>query len=342
MKLPYLQLSHHLTRKLAPIYLVTSDELLLAQETIDAIRTAAHLAGFTERVKITPESGSDWSELIYSDTHSLSLFSTKKIVEVNLALTKLNSTSGKLLAEYAMKPLADTLIIINTPKLDTKTEQSKWYQAIEKAGVVIPIWPLTREQLPTWMIQRAKKLNLTITKPAADRLASLVEGNILAASQEIEKLSLLQNNNTITEQLIDEVVTDHSHFDIFNLVDSALLGNTQRSLHILKNLAAENEEPALILWALVRELRMLEEMQQLQKKGQTLNDLFSQFRIWEKRKPSIRAFLQRHSLKSSWKILIHAAKIDRMIKGAENGHVWNELECFLIKLTFPASSNESI
>jgi DNA polymerase-3 subunit delta len=333
MKLAYLQLSQHLAKHLASIYLVTSDELLLAEEAIDAIRTAANLAGFTERVKITPESGSNWGELIYSDTHSLSLFSTKKIVEVNLNLIKLNSASGKILADYVVKPLADTLIIINAPKLDAKTEKSMWYQAIEKASVVIPIWPLAIEQLPTWIIQRAKKLNLTITKPAADHLAALVEGNLLAASQEIEKLSLLQNNDTITEQLIDEAVTDNAHFDIFNLVDSALLGNIQRSIHIVRNLAAADEEPTLILWALVRELRILADMQQLQKKGQHFKELFSQFRIWEKRQPSIRAFLQRHTLHHCWKLLVHAAKIDRIIKGAELGNVWTELECFLLHIS---------
>jgi DNA polymerase-3 subunit delta len=333
MKLPYLQLSQHLTRQLAPIYLISSDEILLAEEAMSAIRAAANQAGFTERVKMTPESGSNFDELIYSDTHSLSLFSTKKIVEVNLNQIKLNSTNGKILAEYAAKPVTDTLIIIHSSKLDAKTEKSSWYQAIDKIGVIIPIWPLTLEQLPTWIIQRAKKLNVTITKTAADRLAVLVEGNLLAASQEIEKLSLLQNNTTINEQLIDEVVTDHSHFDIFNLVDSALLGNSERSIHILRNLAAENEEPTLILWALLRELRMLEQMQQLQKKGKPLKDLFNQFRIWEKRQTGIRAFLQRHSLIYSWKMFIDAAKIDRMIKGAEEGNVWNALECLLLRMT---------
>lgn len=329
MKLSYSQLSQHLLKNLAPMYVVTSDELLLAHEAIDAIRTAAYDAGFTERIKITPESHSNWDELIYSDTHSLSLFSTKKIVEMNFHHIKLNNTHGKLLAEYAIKPLPGILIIIHAAKLDAKTEKSTWYQAIEKAGVVIPIWPLSIEQLPAWITQRAKKLNLNLTTSAAERLATLVEGNLLAAAQEIEKLSLLQHHDIITEELIDNAVTDHSQFDIFNLVDSALLGNHERSIHILRNLAASDVEPTLILWALTRELRLLAQILQQQKKGESLKTLFSQFRIWEKRQISIRAFLQRHSLQTCWNRLLDAAKIDRLIKGAEEGNVWLELEQFL-------------
>jgi DNA polymerase-3 subunit delta len=332
MKLAYQQLAQHLAKSLAPIYLISSDELLLAQEAIDTIRSAAKQAGFTERVTITPESGSDWGDLIYTDSHSLSLFATKKIIEVNLNLIKFNAATGKILAEYATKPLNDTLIIINTKKLDAKLEKSAWFQAIDKVAVTLAIWPLTTEQLPAWIMQRAKKINLTITKPAADRLTSLVEGNLLAAAQEIEKLSLLQTDNTITEQLIDEAVTDNSRFDIFNLVDSALSGNTKRSIHMLKNLAAEGEEPTLILWALTRELRVLTEMLQQQKRGLTLANIFSQFRVWEKRQPGVRACLQRNNVESVWHKLIHAAQIDRIIKGAESGNVWDELEKLVVSM----------
>jgi DNA polymerase-3 subunit delta len=332
MKLPYLQLSQHLTKQLAPLYLVSSDEWLLAEEAIDSIRQAARKVGFTEHVKMTPESGSDWDELLYSNTHSLSLFATKKIIEINLTLTKFNSTHGKILAEYVSKPLPDILMIVHTAKCDAKTEKSNWYQTIERNATTLPIWPLTSEQLPSWIIQRAKKFNLSINKTSADRLATLVEGNLLAAAQEIEKLALLQTNQEITSSLIDEAVTDSTRFDIFHLVDSALLGNAKRSLQILRNLAAEDEEPTLILWALVRELRVLANMQQQQKNGITLGSLFSQFRIWEKRQPAVRAFLQRHSVESCWQALQHAAHIDHLIKGAKNGNLWDELENFILRL----------
>lgn len=332
MKLAYPQLAQHLAKNLAPIYLVSGDELLLVQEAVDTIREAARNAGFMERFVISAEQGVDWGKLIYSEAHSLSLFATKKIIELNLSHIKLNNTSGKMLEEYAQIPLSDTLLIIYTAKLDTKVEKSPWYQAIDKIGITLPIWPINPEQLPQWIIQRTKKLNLNVTKQAAERLATLVEGNLLAAAQEIEKLSLLQPNGTLDHETIDNVVTDHAHFDIFNLVDSVLLGNSQRSLRILHNLAAEDTEPTLVLWALTRELRTLADIQKQIKQGSSLTSLFGKFRIWEKRQPSVRAFLQRHTLQHGWELLINAAKIDRIIKGAEIGNTWDELQTLAVKI----------
>lgn len=332
MKLSHPQLTQHLAKNLAPVYLISSDELLLVQEAVDAIRTAAHNAGYTERVLMTAESGTDWGKLIYENAHSLSLFAAKKIIELNLNHIKLTSASGKLLEEYASKPLKDTLLIIYSTKLDSKVEKSAWYQAIDKSGVVMPIWPINPDQLPQWIISRAKKLNLTITKEAAERLAAEVEGNLLAASQEIEKLSLLQPAGTISPDTIETAVTDNARFDIFNLVDSALQGNSKRSIRILETLAAEDTEPTLVLWALTRELRTLSEIQKKLKQGISLSNLFSQYRIWEKRQPATRAFLQRHPLQSCWDLLIIAAKIDRIIKGVESGNVWDELQDLVIKM----------
>jgi len=332
MKLSHSQLTQHLAKNLSPIYLIVSDEILLVQEAVDAIRATAHTAGYTERVLTTAETGTDWGKLIYSDTHSLSLFSTKKIIELNLSHIKLTSAGGKILEEYAAKPLKDTLLIIYSSKLDSKIEKSAWYQSIDKCGVIMPIWPINPEQLPQWIIQRAKKLNLTITQEGAERLAAAVEGNLLAASQEIEKLCLLQPTGTISAETIENAVTDNARFDIFNLVDSTLLGNGKRSIRILQTLAAEDIELTLVLWALTRELRLLSEMQKKIKQGVSLSSLFSQYRIWEKRQPATRAFLRRHPLQRCWELLINAAKIDRIIKGVETGNVWDELQDLAIKM----------
>ncbi len=330
MKLAYTQLAQQLAKNLAPIYLVSSDEQLLVQEAVDAIRAAGHQAGFNERISTTAEAKSDWAKLLYADTHSRSLFSNKKIIELHLNSIKLNSTNGKVFEEYASKPLADTLLIISTTKLDSKVEKTTWYKAIEKTGVVMPIWPISIEQLPQWVMQRAKKINLQLTPQAAERLAALVEGNLLAAAQEIEKLSLLYPDQKLDHDAIETAVMDNARFDIFNLADSALLGDHLRCVRILKNLIDEGVEPTLILWALTRELRILADMQKQLAQGIALPALFNQARIWEKRQVGFRAFLQRHTLESCWDLLIHAAKIDRTIKGIERGNVGNELEAFVL------------
>lgn len=332
MKLAYSQLAQHLTKNLAPIYLVGGDEILLVQEAVAALRIAASKAGFRERVSTTAESQHEWTKLLYTDTHSISLFASKKLVELNLTHIKLNNTQAKIFEEYARKPLENTLLIIITNKLDTKTEKTAWYKALEKNGVILSIWPVSAEQLPQWIMQRAKKINLQLTLQAAERLATLVEGNLLAAAQEIEKLSLLYPNKTLDHLAIENTVTDNARFDIFNLVDSALLGDRARCLRILHNLAEEGIEPTLILWALTRELRVIADIQKQLQPGIALITLLNKARIWEKRQAGCRAFLQRHTQRSCWKLLTCAAKIDRMIKGVEIGNVWDELEALIIRL----------
>ncbi len=332
MKLSYAQLAQHLSKSLAPIYLVHGDELLLVEETMDAIYKAAQAVGYTERISIT-DTGTDWAKHLYTDTHSISLFAQKKIIYLNLNHIKLNAANGKILEEYAHQPVSDTIMMIHSTKLDNKMEKSSWYKAIEKQGVIITIWPMTPDQMPAWIAQRAKKINLNLTKQDAEWLASQMEGHLLAAAQEIEKLSLLQPNGTLNNQAIQTAVTDNARFDIFSLIDSALLGKTNRVLRILQNLADEDTEPTLILWALTRELRTLSELQKKIAEGSSLASLFSSFRIWEKRQPNVKAALQRHKKNDLWSLLIDAAKVDRIIKGAEVGNIWDELRNLVIKIS---------
>lgn len=332
MKLPFPQLEQHVTKKLAPLYLISGDETLLVQEAADIIRQAANQAGFAERVRITVDTGTDWGNHLFSNSQSLSLFASKRLLDVDLTNAKLTAANTKILQEVAEQLSDDTILLIRTHKLDSKTEKSAWFQTLDKVGVTIPIWPIPIEQLPQWIMQRAKKLGLTIAKPAADMLASQVEGNLLAASQELEKLSLLQIDGTITTETIETAVSDNAHFDIFILVDSALSGNRKRSLRILENLHAEDTEPTLILWALTREIRTLADIAKQTKQGSTLSSLFAKYRIWEKRQANVRAFLQRNSLQKCWELLKDAAQIDRMIKGAETGNVWDGFQSLLLKM----------
>ncbi|MCD6039558.1 MAG: holA [Gammaproteobacteria bacterium] len=338
MKLTYLQLTHHLTKNLMPIYFVSGDELVLVQETVDTICAAASTAGFDKQISIIAESQNDWKKWVYNNMHSLSLFENKKIIKVNLNHIKLNDTTGSLFEEHACKPLTDTLLIITAAKLDAKIEKTSWYKTIIKNGVVIPIWPIPAEQLPQWIIQRAIKKQLQLTSEAAARLATLVEGNLLAAAQEIEKLSLLYHSDKpLDYETIETAVTDNARFDIFNLVDSALLGDGLRCLRILKNLADEGIEPTFIVWAFARELRTLAEIKKQLEQGMTLATLFNKARIWEKRQRGFKAFLNRHTHNQCWKLLKNVAEIDRIIKGIEVGNVWNKLNALVIQIALSKS-----
>jgi DNA polymerase-3 subunit delta len=332
MKLAIQQLEQHLAKQLASIYFISSDEILLVQEAVDLVRNAAQKKGFSERVRISTESSSDWGKLLYANAHSLSLFAEQRILELDLRGVKSNQANNEILQSYAENPPENTLLIISSHKLDAKVEQSKWYKAIEKKGIVISIWPITALQLPQWIIQRAKKSQLILTPKAAEQLAEQVEGNLLAASQEIEKLCLLKPEGTLDEHALQDIIANHAHFDIFNLVDSVLIGNGKRSLHILQNLLVEDTEPVLIIWALTRELNTMAEIQKQIELGILLPALFSQFRIWEKRQPPVRAFLKRNSLKRCWDFLLQATEIDRIIKGAEVGNVRDELERLVLNM----------
>jgi len=332
MKLPYQQLEQHLAKQLAKIYLVSGDELLQTQEAIDLIRHTAIKAGFSERVRISADASAEWGKQLYAEAHSLSLFAERRIVELDLRGAKLNQTTTEMLVQYAENPPTHILLLIYANKLDQKTEQSRWYKAIDKNGVTIPIWPVTAEQLPQWIQKRAKKNNLALSHQAALWLSEQIEGNLLAAAQEIEKLCLLNPLGALDEDALEHIVMNHAHFDVFNLVDSILVGNSKRSLTILKNLFDEDSEPTLILWALTRELRTMAELYRQTQQGVSLSALFTQLRIFEKRQAAVRAFQKRATATRCWDWLVQASKIDRIIKGAEIGHVQNELEQLVLSM----------
>lgn len=332
MKLSDTQLSAHLTQSLAPVYIVSSDETLLVEDTVALLHQTAQKSGFTEILRETIETGTDLQKLLYTETHTLSLFSNKKVLELHFK-SKFLAAHGKIIEEYAKNPLPSVLLIIKTAKWDTKTEKTAWYQALEKITVLIPIRPIPLEQLPQWILNRAKKNQLILSQTACLQLATLVEGNLLAAAQEIEKLALLQLSEPLKESDLELTMTDLAHFDIFNLVDSILMGNLERSLRILQTLLASGTEPTLILWALTRELRLLSEIQQKRQQGSALTLLFNQFRIWEKRKAGVRLFLERHSETSMLQLFVIAAKIDRIIKGSEPGSLVDDLQTFILKMS---------
>lgn len=340
MKLHYQQLEQHLIKQLAKIYFVSGDELLLTQEVIDLIRQTAAKAGFNERVRISAESNAEWAKQLYANSHSLSLFAEQRIVELDLRGAKLNQANSEMLVQYAENPPSHVLLLIYSNKLDKKSEQTRWYKAIEKSGVTIPIWPVTAEQLPQWIQKRAKKNNLALSHQAALWLAEQIEGNLLAAAQEIEKLCLLNPLGELDENALEHIIMNYAHFDVFNLVDSILVGDSKRSLTILKNLFDEDSEPTLILWALTRELRTMAELYRQTQQGVSLATLFAQFRIFEKRQPAVRAFQKRATSSRCWEWLLHASKIDRIIKGAEKGHIQDELEQLVLSMAASATNKQ--
>lgn len=324
MRLRYEQLASHLQQGLRPLYLISGDEPLQLKEAADAIRARAREQGFSEREVLHVEAGFDWNTLTAaSDT--LSLFSEQRLLELRLPSGKPGKEGGAALSEYAANPPSDTLLLVISGKIDSAAQKSKWFKAVEAAGVALPVWPVESAAMPGWVLNRMRSRGLQPSSEAAQVLAERVEGNLLAAAQEVEKLLLLYGEGPIKVEQVEEGVADSARYDIFELVDTALLGDAERTARVLEGLHAEGVEPVLVLWALLREIRAMAQMAEELAQGSSIDALMGRFRIWEKRKGPVRAGLKRHTLKRWLQLLRRAGRVDRMIKGIEPGNPWDEL-----------------
>ncbi|WP_040261593.1 DNA polymerase III subunit delta [Pseudomonas massiliensis] len=325
MKLPPAQLGKHLQGPLAPIYLVSGDEPLLCQEAADAIRAAARRQGFDERQVFNADNNFDWGTLLQAGA-SLSLFAEKRLLELRLPGGKPGDKGAAALLEYCNRPAEDTLLLVSLPKLDGSTQKSKWASALINAphAQFIQVWPVDPAQLPQWIAQRLAQAGLNAQPDAVEFIAARVEGNLLAAAQEVEKLKLLAEGGQVTLETVQGAVADSARFDVFGLVDAILLGEASHGLRILEGLRGEGVEPPVILWALARELRTLASAAQAFSQGMPLDRVFSQMKppVWDKRRPLVSKAMQRCSAARWNQLLQDAQHLDAQIKGQAPGSVW--------------------
>ena len=331
MKLRANQLATHLAQPLSPLYLVSGDEPFQMDEACNAIRAAALQQGYSDRQVMHVDKQFDWHSLAAS-ADALSLFAEKRVIELRLPTAKPGDAGAKALVAYTENPPQDTLLLIVAGKLESAQTRSKWFKALEQSGVVIQIWPVEAKQLPQWIRQRMQLRGMQPTDEAVQLLADRVEGNLLAADQELEKLLLLTGGGAVDAEQVAAAVSDSARYDVFSLVDTALLGESARSVHILQGLRAEGLEPPIILWALARELRSLVNMAQAMQQGSSVEQVLAQYRVWDKRKAPVRAALQRHNSRRLQGLLWQCGDIDRMIKGLAAGKPWDELIQLTLKM----------
>lgn len=328
MKLNPSQLAKHLQGNLAPVYAISGDEPLLCQEASDAIRAAARQQGFDERQVFSVDASFDWGQL-YEAGASLSLFAQKRLIELRIPNGKPGDKGSAALLDYLARPAEDTVLLIDLPKLDASTQRTKWAKALIEGGAVqfVQIWPVEIQQLPNWVRQRLAQAGLSASPEALEMICSRVEGNLLAAVQEIEKLKLLAEGNQISAETVQAAVADSARFDVFGLIDAALNGDAAHALRMLEGLRGEGVETPVILWALARELRQLANLAQQYEQGIPLDRAFSQCRppVWDKRRPLLSKALQRHSAERWGLLLLDAQRIDAQIKGQAAGSPWSGL-----------------
>ena len=326
------QLSHNLKRGLAPVYFVYGEELLLVEESCRAIRDAAHADGFLDRVVLTVESGFDWNGF-FASTRSLSLFSEHRLIELRLPTGKPGEAGAKILTEIAAQPLDDTVLVVSCGKLEKQTREAKWAKALDAAGVVVAVYPLEATQWPAWIRRRMEMKGLKPGPGVVELLAHLMEGNLLACAQEIDKLAMLFGAGDIGLDDIEGNLGDNARYNVFALVDASLRGEPVAVERILNRLRGEGVEPVLIQWALAREVRELAQMAAMVAAGQPVMRVIEARRVWTKRKPLVSAALKRLSRDASQDLLRRAARADRILKGRGRGDVWQELQCLALGMS---------
>ena len=291
MKIAASRLGEQLGKELRPVYLISGDEPLQVHEAVQQVRQSAAASDFSEQSRLQVARGFNWGEFDLS-LNSLSLFAEKKLVEIRVGSGKIGQ-GGKHLLAWAEQPPADVILVIVGDRFDRTVLSSGWYQALSKLGVAVEVKPVELRAMPEWLAQRVKSVGLLADRSALETLAELVEGNLLAAVQEIEKMVLLYGEGaTLDHQKVLAAVSNSARFDLFDLSKALQHNDALHYLRILMGLKEEGVEPTLILWLLTREIRQVSG-------------------------PKLRG--QNHWLR-------RAAAIDRTMKGMEPGNVWDQFQ----------------
>jgi DNA polymerase-3 subunit delta len=326
------KLAAQLQQQLLPVYLISGEEPLLVQECADLVRQQARAQGCGEREVI--DAGVprfDWQEIMQHAT-SMSLFAERKLVEIRLPSGKPGADGSKALCEYLDIAGGDDVLMLVAGKIDKQSTNSKWYKALDKAGATVQVWPVNARDLPRWLEQRVSNAGMTIDRDAVQLLSDRVEGNLLAAVQEIEKLKLLATDNCITATTVTEAVLDNARYNLFEMTDAALAGNAENSLKMLHGLRGEGSEPTVILWSLSREIRTLYEVQLECDEGSSAQQALTSKRVWKNRMGMMQAALKRHDTASLTHLLQALSGVDGSIKGYADGNPWDRFEDLILQL----------
>jgi DNA polymerase-3 subunit delta len=325
------QLISILQKNLAPVYLITGDEPLQSGEAADAVRREARKQGYKNRELLAADQGFAWQQLAFAGG-TLSLFADKKMIDLRIAAGAPGTDGAQAITDYCKRTPDDTLLLITIGKLSGSSFKSRWLEAIDKIGIIVQVWPLQGRDLLRWLEQRLARRGLHADIEGLSLLATRIEGNLLAAAQEIEKLYILYGAGTLSLAQIQSAVADSSRYDVFALVDTSLAGAADRLTKVLFGLQAEGVAAPIVLWALTRETRLLLAIYHELKQGRPKDSVYKNHQVFEKRKALLDKALARLNPKILHDILMLGAKADRQIKGQEIGDCWETLLTMSFKL----------
>jgi len=315
------QLPSVLKKKIDAVYFISGDEPLQKMEAADLIRDICKQQDYLEREIIDVDANFDW-QVLRDEASNMSLFSSRRILDLRLPSAKPGREGGKALKEFAENPPEDTVLLITAGKVEKNAKNSAWYKSIEASGVVVQCWPVSPDRLAEWVKNRCHLKGLQPDKDSIDFVCQHVEGNLLAADQEIDKLLLILGPGPVSYESIKESITQNSRFNVFELVDCALKGDKNRVIKVINGLKAEGTEPIIVAWALTKEVRLL---------CHAISDrsnaeyMLSRSGVWQSRIALFSACMSRHTRQSLYRLLQSCETIDRITKGAKKGQVWDAL-----------------
>jgi DNA polymerase-3 subunit delta len=301
-------LARELAKALLPAYVIHGDEPLLALEAADAVRAAARKGGFSERQVIEPGRSFDWSEFSHAAA-AMSLFAEKKLVELRLANGKPGPQGGAAIAAYCENPNPDQLLLVTLPRLDRAGQGSAWFNALARLGAIVDVWPLDRARLPAWISERLARQKQRAGREVLEFLAERVEGNLLAAHQEIQKLALLAPEGELSLETVEQAVASVARYDPYDATEALLSGDIGRYVRVIEGLRGEGEAPTFILFVLSSALFALHEG--------------SAERIFNRNlRRAVEGAARRFAPKKVARAIAEAAALDRTIKGVGEGDTW--------------------
>lgn len=277
---------------LAPFTMIFGDEPQQKFDCIEMIRTAAKAAGFDERECFTADKQFDWQSLLDSGMN-LSLFASKKLVEIELPDGKPGTVGSKALIQLTQQPAEDTIYLLHGGKIGKEVQKTKWYKAFDNQGISTTCYPLEGSRFEQWIQQRFSQHQRSADRDSVAFIADFCEGNMLAAAQEIEKLCILSDKPQFDYAWVKMQCSNHSRFNVFQLIDTLLIGDSTRAIKILSRLESEGIEPNQILWFLIKESNTLRAIHSQHHQGKSLSTIYSELRIWSSKQGMYSSALQR-------------------------------------------------
>ena len=329
MRLTQTQLASHLKQGLQPLYVLVGDEPLAQRENLDALRAAARLHGFDERNSLTVDRNFNWQQIqIYGQ--SMSLFASRRLLEINIPSGKPGVEGGKALQALANQALTDTSVIIILPALEREAKNSAWFTALDKQAVSISLDEVHAANLPKWIANRLAMQGQHTSAETLEFLAHQVEGNLLAANQEVQKLGLLYAKGALSDEVVRAAVLNVSRYDAFQLGEAVLAGDSARTVRILQGLQDEGEQALAVMNPLLWVLRPLLRIKQAEMRGENINNAMTSARIYGDKQSLMKRALARLSLRQLEATLQKLADIDKIAKGVMQGDAWLEISrlCF--------------